>query len=263
MQSSSRWSWGGSLCLVGAIALLCFKCAPLYWPFTTLALVGVSGIWLIGKRGLILAYAGWVVTFYFTYPESLGVSAFLVSIALSWFLIYWQEKLRLREWLTQEKALASTHLEVGTLKQQLAELYTKSRALDLQLKTSREQETELQKKLEEESKARIKAQGQLYTDLTLEDDRESDRQLLARFEEKSSQLHAARKDLFYLEGEVHLLRSASEEKALERVEGLEALLYERTCEMEAHIETQEELIGKLIPFANTTLVRAASRERER
>jgi hypothetical protein len=124
-------------------------------------------------------------------------------------------------------------------------------------------EAELQKKLEEECRARVKAQGQLYTDLKVEDDRESDPQLLARFEEKSAQLDAARKDLFYLEGEVHLLRAASEERALERAEGSEELLSLRIQEMEEHIETQEELIGRLIPFANTTLVRAASRERER
>jgi hypothetical protein len=87
----SRGSRIGSVMLLGALAILLFKCAPFYWPLTLAAFLGDAAIRLWKKKGLLLSLTGLCfgsILILRSGHEPLWTVALAVSIAISWLLIF-------------------------------------------------------------------------------------------------------------------------------------------------------------------------------
>lgn len=287
------WHHFGSIGVVVALALLCFKCAPLYWPFAMLGALGYVSISLLRKTGLILSFIALSAVICFILPSYLGktwLSLFLMALALSWFLVYFQQTQFTQFALTQEQSLMALSTENSSLKQQLAEAKLHQSALQAEVSrleqqytksTSSLQETSqilfqlrkeqvgLTESLQKKQEECLKLQGQLYSDTALEPSAEETlrweqlereyRILKHRFEEKSTALDSARRDLFKTEGALHVLQTQWKEEQLNSPEEIKLLTQDlerldSQCEaFERQIESLHELTSLLVPFAKTRL----------
>jgi len=280
------WYRWGSIGVVAALALLCFKCAPLYWPFALLSLVGYVSISLLRKKGLILSFIALSAVICFILPSYMGktwLSLFLAALALSWFLVYFQQAQSAHFTSTQEQSLVALNAEISSLKQQLADGKLNQNALECEvsrldqldakstvaLHHLRREKEELIQSLKQKQEECFKLQGQLYADTALEPSVEEVlkfeqldqqyRMLKHRFEEKSAALDIARRDLFKTEGALHVLQTEFEESQLHTSEEIKFLTKEleqldRQCEIfEQQIESLHEFTSLLVPFAKTKL----------
>ncbi len=90
-QAISLWSRSGPGLLLGAFAILLFKCAPFYWPLVLTAFLGYAAIRLWRRGGLLLsliALCGASIYILRSGHETLWTTILAASIAVSWLLIY-------------------------------------------------------------------------------------------------------------------------------------------------------------------------------
>ncbi len=83
----------GPSLLLGAFAILLFKTVPGYWPLILTAFLGYGAIRIFAKGGFYLSLATLLSVGFFLVRSSadgLWAAIFSLSIALSWFLIYWE-----------------------------------------------------------------------------------------------------------------------------------------------------------------------------
>ena len=119
------WYRLGSICFIAALAVLAFKCAPLYAPFIGVSVLGYAAISLFRKAGLFVSLSGLALTatwYFFSQLPNFWLSVFLVVLGLSWFLIYAQKERVTQFVLSAQEDAKRTQSEMDFLKQQVAQL---------------------------------------------------------------------------------------------------------------------------------------------
>jgi chromosome segregation ATPase len=118
----SIWSRSGPILLLGAFAVLLFKYAPFYWPLTLIALTGYAATKCWKKGGLVLSIAALITAAYMMVrsgEEILWMTLLPTSIALSWMLIFFNDKERAALALERQEKLLSSEKNGHALQEQL------------------------------------------------------------------------------------------------------------------------------------------------